>query len=99
VLRERQMVLQADANDATRQRDVLLSTGDELYARLKRGLQSAHGAKSARLKEFGVKPLAAGRPKKQPPEGTPQAEPAPRRPAPAPPAAPRASAPAGGPAK
>src|SRR5437016_13668001 len=46
VLRERQMGLQADANDATQQRDQLLSTGDELYARLKRGLQSAHGAKS-----------------------------------------------------
>jgi hypothetical protein len=71
VLRDHHRVLQTDAADATGQRDQLIATGDDLYSRLTRGLQAIHGAKNVRLKEFGVKPLRAGRPKKPSPDPTP----------------------------
>src|SRR5262249_11456248 len=56
-LRDRQKVLQADSEDATKQRDQLLAAGEALYSRLRLGLQSTHGPKSVRLKEFGLKPV------------------------------------------
>src|SRR5436305_206965 len=55
-LHERQQILKADAGDTTAQRKGLLTEGDDLFARLTLGLQSLHGPKSERLREFGLKP-------------------------------------------
>src|SRR5712691_9284060 len=55
-LRDRLKVLKANTGDTTTQRDSLLTEGDDLFTRLTLGLQSLHGPKSERLREFGLKP-------------------------------------------
>jgi hypothetical protein len=49
-------VLKADTATAFSQRDQLLVSGAALFSRLRLGLQSAHGTRSQRLREFGLKP-------------------------------------------
>jgi hypothetical protein len=64
-MRDHLKVLKADTGDITVQRDSLLVEGDDLFGRMALGLQSLHGPKSERLREFGLKPRRrAGRPAK-----------------------------------
>ncbi|MEA2695246.1 MAG: hypothetical protein QOJ16_4633 [Acidobacteriota bacterium] len=60
--------LRADTDSALTQRNQLLVDGGDLFGRLSLGLQSAHGPRSPRLREFGLKPrkLRTGRPRKTP---------------------------------
>src|SRR5262249_38698161 len=72
-LRERQQVLKADVGDNVVQRNSLLTEGDDLFTRLTLGLQSLHGPKSERLREFGLKPRRnPGRPAKAAPSPAPE---------------------------
>jgi hypothetical protein len=61
--------LRADTDSAITQRNQLLVDGGDLFARLALGLQAAHGPRSPRLREYGLKPRKPrpGRPRKTPP--------------------------------
>jgi hypothetical protein len=61
--------MRADRDSALAQRNQMLVDGGDLFARLTLGLQSAHGPRSPRLREFGLKPRGqrTGRPRKTPP--------------------------------
>jgi hypothetical protein len=65
-LRNRINTLLADTDSARTQRKQLLAEGGDLYSRLTLGLQSFHGPRSPRLREFGLKPrrFGNGRPRK-----------------------------------
>jgi hypothetical protein len=58
--------LRADTGTALTRRNQLLVDGGDLFSRLHLGLQSVHGPRSPRLREFGLKPrrLRTGRPRK-----------------------------------
>ncbi|HZF12187.1 MAG TPA: hypothetical protein VFE33_25655 [Thermoanaerobaculia bacterium] len=60
--------LRANADAALTQRNQLLVDGGDLFSRLHLGLQSVHGPRSPRLREFGLKPRKprSGRPRKTP---------------------------------
>jgi hypothetical protein len=64
-LRDRMKIIQGDANEAIQQRDAIFAAGDELFSRLSHALKAVHGPQSGRLKDFGLKPLKTGRPKKK----------------------------------
>jgi hypothetical protein len=69
-------MLRAAADTALTQRNQLLADGGALFSRLSLGLQSIHGPRNPRLREFGLKPrpVPTGRPRKTP---TPAPTPAP----------------------
>ncbi|HEV7518050.1 MAG TPA: hypothetical protein VGR07_17260, partial [Thermoanaerobaculia bacterium] len=62
-------MLRADTDSALTQRNQVLVDGGDLFGRLALGLQSVHGPRSPRLREFGLKPrkLRTGRPRKTTP--------------------------------
>jgi hypothetical protein len=67
--------LRADTDSALAQRDEMLVDGGALFARLTLGLQSIHGPRSPRLREFGLKPRktrARTRSASTPPPPTPE---------------------------
>jgi len=72
-LRDRMKVIQGDANEAIQQRAAVFAAGDELFSRLSHALKAVHGPQSGRLKDFGLKPLKTGRPKKKTPTDPPAA--------------------------
>jgi hypothetical protein len=49
-------MLRAETDSAITQRDQVLVDGGDLFGRLALGLQSVHGLRSPRLREFGLKP-------------------------------------------
>jgi hypothetical protein len=61
-------MLRAAADTALTQRNQLLADGGALFSRLSLGLQSIHGPRNPRLREFGLKPrpVPTGRPRKTP---------------------------------
>lgn len=69
-LRNRLKMLAADSADAMTQRNQMIAESESLFQRVQLGLQSVHGPKSDRLREFGLKPRGnrTGRPKTQTPE-------------------------------
>ena len=73
-LRDRLMVIKADADEAVKQRNALFVEGDDLFTRLGHALRAVHGPESGRLREFGLKPRKLGRPKKQAEQPTPAPE-------------------------
>jgi hypothetical protein len=89
--------LRADTDSALTQRNQVLVDGGDLFGRLALGLQSVHGPRSPRLREYGLKPRKprTGRPRKTPStpaEVTAAHPPAPQPGAPAAPALPVATA-------
>lgn len=60
--------LRANTDMAVAERQQMLVDGGNLYSHLSLGLQFLHGARSPRLREFGLKPrrVAPGRPRKTP---------------------------------
>jgi hypothetical protein len=72
-LRDRMKIIQGDAAEALQQRTAIFAAGDELFSRLSHALKAVHGPQSGRLKDFGLKPLKTGRPKKQAPTDPPPA--------------------------
>lgn len=67
--------LREDTQAALGQRNELMAECDELFRRLRLGLEAVHGPRSARLHEFGLKPQARpGRRKKIQP-ASPDADP------------------------
>jgi hypothetical protein len=69
-LRDRLKVIQGDFNLAMQERNELFGEGDELFTRLRLALKAVHGPKSGRLRDFGIKPLKTGRPRKTAPQTT-----------------------------
>jgi len=67
-LRNQLNTLRANTAAALLQRDQLLVDGGDLFTRLSLGLQSVHGPRNPRLKEFGLKPRKkrTGRPRTTP---------------------------------
>lgn len=72
-LRNRLKTLAADSADAISQRNQMIAESESLFQRVQLGLQSVHGPKSDRLREFGLKPRGSrtGRPKGQNPDTPP----------------------------
>ncbi|HEV7518313.1 MAG TPA: hypothetical protein VGR07_18605 [Thermoanaerobaculia bacterium] len=65
-LRNQLNMLRAETGTALTQRNQLLVDGGDLFSRLQLGLQSIHGPRNPRLREFGLKPRGprTGRPRK-----------------------------------
>jgi len=70
-LRLQMMNIEAEALSSTARRNVLISTGDDLFSRLSHGLRSALGPKSELLVKYGVKRGKAGRKKAAQPTPSP----------------------------
>jgi hypothetical protein len=57
-LRDHLASLREETQNALGQRDELMAECDELFSRLRLGLEAIHGPRSPRLHEFGLKPQA-----------------------------------------
>jgi hypothetical protein len=63
-VRDRLKVIKGDGDEAIKQRNALLTEGDDLFIRLSHGLKAVHGPESGRLRDYGIKPRRSGRPRK-----------------------------------